>query len=72
MQKKKVTVADVKNVMAAEIEKSRKAAEKELAKIKKRVDGTLKTVDDYVKKNPEKAAAISAGIGAALGAAVPT
>jgi ElaB/YqjD/DUF883 family membrane-anchored ribosome-binding protein len=70
MSKKNVTIEEVKEKVAAELEKSRKIAEKELAKVKKHLDGTLKTVDTYVKKNPEKAAAVAAGIGAALGAAI--
>ena len=32
------------------------------------MDTTSKKVESYVKRNPEKAAAISAGIGMALGA----
>lgn len=41
---------------------------KEYNKIKKQMDTTAKKVEGYVKKNPEKAATISAGIGMALGA----
>ncbi len=67
---KNATVEDVKNKVTEGIEKSRKVAEKEIAKVKKHLDTTLKTADNYIKKNPEKAAAISAGIGAALGAAI--
>jgi ElaB/YqjD/DUF883 family membrane-anchored ribosome-binding protein len=47
-----------------------KMAEKEIAKAKKELESVGKKVEDYAKKNPEKAAMISAGIGAALGAAV--
>ena len=43
-------------------------AMKEYAKIKKQMEETSKKVEAYVKKNPEKVAAISAGIGMALGA----
>ena len=43
-------------------------AVKEYEKIKKQMDATSKKVESYIKKNPEKAAAISAGIGMALGA----
>lgn len=67
---KNTTVEEVKDKVMGEIEKSRKMAEKEIAKVKKHLDTTMKTVDGFVKKNPEKAAAISAGIGAALGAAI--
>jgi ElaB/YqjD/DUF883 family membrane-anchored ribosome-binding protein len=45
-----------------------KVAMKEYAKIKKQMDATAKKVENYVKKNPARAAAISAGIGMALGA----
>lgn len=45
-------------------------ATKEIAKAKKELENVGKKVEDYAKKNPEKAAIISAGIGAALGAAV--
>lgn len=53
-----------------ELEKSKKVAERELAKIKSHVTGKLKEVEKFVEKNPEKAALISAGIGAALGGAL--
>lgn len=55
--------------VSKEIEKSRKVAERELAKIKTTVTGKLKEVEKFIEKNPEKAALIGAGIGAALGAA---
>ena len=45
-------------------------AQKELAKAKAEMAKAGKKVEEYVKKNPEKAAIISAGIGAALGAAI--
>lgn len=65
-----MTAEDVKKTIMTEIEKSRKSVEKEIAKMKAHLDSTYKKVEDYAKKNPEKAAAISAGIGAALGAAL--
>jgi len=43
-------------------------AKVEYEKVKKQMDATAKKVGDYIKKNPKKAAMISAGIGAALGA----
>lgn len=67
--KKKTTVEEVKETVMKNLEKSRKQAEMELAKMKKHVNTMLKQTEDFVKKNPEKAAMISAGIGAALGAA---
>jgi ElaB/YqjD/DUF883 family membrane-anchored ribosome-binding protein len=45
-------------------------AQKELAKAKAEMAKAAKKVEAFVKKNPEKAAIISAGIGAAIGAAV--
>jgi ElaB/YqjD/DUF883 family membrane-anchored ribosome-binding protein len=66
-QIKKVVKKNVKKVQmtGAELEK---IATKEYEKIKKQMDATAKKVESFVKKNPEKAAAISAGIGMALGA----
>lgn len=43
------------------------AAIKEFKKIQKEMEGASKKIGAYIKKNPEKAALISAGIGAALG-----
>lgn len=45
-------------------------AAKELKKAKAELVKAGKKVEDFVKKNPEKAAIISAGIGAAIGAAI--
>lgn len=69
MNKKQVKRVAVKTVnkakeTGAELEK---IAKKEYAKIKKQFDATASKVDGFIKKNPEKAAAISAGIGLALG-----
>ncbi len=58
---------ELQGKIAAEIDKSRAKAEKEIAKVKKQIDGTISKVEGYVKKNPEKAAMIAAGVGAALG-----
>lgn len=63
-------VGEVKAKVAHELEKSRKAAEKEIAKMKKSMNASVKKAEDYVKKNPAQAAAIAAGVGAAVGAAV--
>lgn len=64
------TVKAVKDKVMDEFGKTRRQAEKELAKVRKDVEATLKQVSAFVKKNPEKAAAVAAGIGAALGGAV--
>lgn len=45
-------------------------AVKEIAKVKKATESAVKQAEQFVKKNPEKAALVAAGIGAALGAAV--
>ena len=65
----KKSVAKAKDAVMSEIDKRKAQAEKEIAKARKQVESTMKKADDYVKKNPEKAVLISAGIGAALGAA---
>lgn len=45
------------------------AALKELGKMKSKMESASKKVESYVKKNPEKAMLISAGIAAALAGA---
>ncbi len=65
-QVKKVVVKNVNKAQATGAELEKKAM-KEFEKIKKQMDSTAKKVEGFVKKNPEKAAAISAGIGLALG-----
>ena len=47
-----------------------KIAMKEYEKVQKQMNVAAKKVAEYIKKNPKKAIAISAGIGAALGAAI--
>lgn len=66
----KKTFAGMKAQVASGLDRGRKQAEQEMAKVKKQIGASLKKVDEYVRKNPEKAAMVSAGIGAALGAAV--
>lgn len=65
---------EMKKVVETNIAKAKKkgaelegAAMKEVKKIEKELQATSKKVGAYIKKNPEKAAAIAAGIGAALG-----
>ncbi len=62
--------ATKKNPAKGKMEDVKKTAEKEITKIKKEMDKSAKKVESYIKKNPEKATLISAGVGAALGAAV--
>lgn len=70
MNKKQIKSAAVKTVKKAQVTGAEleKIAVREYAKIKKQMDATAKKVESYVKKNPEKSAAIAAGIGMALGA----
>ena len=60
----------VKAKVVTQVDKTKVLAEKEIAKVKKQLESTYATVESYAKKNPEKAALVAAGIGAALGAAV--
>ncbi|OIQ04393.1 MAG: hypothetical protein COZ86_02680 [Candidatus Moranbacteria bacterium CG_4_8_14_3_um_filter_41_13] len=65
-----VAIAEaVKGKVMTQVDKTQVMAEKELSKIKKHLESTYKTAESFAKKNPEKAATIAAGIGAALGAA---
>lgn len=61
---------ELKDKVVAQVDKTKVLAEKEMAKVKKQLESTYNTVESYAKKNPEKAALVAAGIGAALGAAV--
>ncbi|MEI8344003.1 MAG: hypothetical protein WCF93_03580 [Candidatus Moraniibacteriota bacterium] len=65
-QIKKVAAKTVKKAQAKGAEFER-IAKKEFEKIKKQMDATAKKVEGFIKKNPEKASAISAGIGMTLG-----
>jgi ElaB/YqjD/DUF883 family membrane-anchored ribosome-binding protein len=62
-------VAEMKAKVGKEIDKSKALVEKEAAKMKKTINAATKKAEDFMKRNPEKATAIAAGIGAALGAA---
>jgi ElaB/YqjD/DUF883 family membrane-anchored ribosome-binding protein len=72
MNTKKVQRTIRKNVMIAKGKGDdlQKIAMKEYEKVQKQMEVTAKKVAEYIKKNPKKAIAISAGIGAALGAAI--
>lgn len=52
-----------------EFEKSKKLVMREAEKMKKSVEVSVKKAEAYMKRNPEKSAAIAAGVAAALGAA---
>ncbi|MEI7621106.1 MAG: hypothetical protein WCJ51_01070 [Candidatus Moraniibacteriota bacterium] len=69
MNKQQIKKAVVKNVKKVQVKSAEfeKVAKREYAKIKKQLDVTAKKVEGFIKKNPEKAVAISAGIGMALG-----
>jgi ElaB/YqjD/DUF883 family membrane-anchored ribosome-binding protein len=66
----KSNVRVAKKVAREKGDELQKIAMQEYAKIKKEMASATKKVEGYVKKNPEKAALISAGIGAAIGAAL--
>jgi ElaB/YqjD/DUF883 family membrane-anchored ribosome-binding protein len=72
MNTKKVQRTIRKNVMIAKEkgDELQKIAMKEYEKVQKQMNVATKKVAEYIKKNPKKAIAISAGIGAALGAAI--
>ncbi len=61
---------EVKKQVIKDLSQAEKQAVKELAKIKKAAEAAVKQAEQFVKKNPEKAALVATGIGAALGAAV--
>lgn len=62
--------AALKEKVVTQVDKTKVLAEKEMVKVKKQLERTYATVENYAKKNPEKAALVAAGIGAALGAAI--
>lgn len=62
-------VEELKDKVVTQMDKTRVLAEKEMVKVKKQLESTYATVESYARKNPEKAAMVAAGIGAALGAA---
>lgn len=64
------TKKDVDPGIQAKIKEMQAKAEKEIDKIKKDLEKAKSQVEGFVKKNPEKAAMISAGVGVALGAAL--
>jgi ElaB/YqjD/DUF883 family membrane-anchored ribosome-binding protein len=57
------------NISPSDAKKLEARAIKEYGKVKKQMEVTAKKAENYIKKNPAKAAAISAGIGAALAGA---
>lgn len=63
-------IQQMKNKALKSADKAVQTAEKEIARVKLHMDKTAKQVAEFARKNPEKAAMISAGVGAALGAAM--
>jgi ElaB/YqjD/DUF883 family membrane-anchored ribosome-binding protein len=63
-------VKELQSKAEKEALKAKLLAKKEFAKMKKELAAAEKKATDYVKKNPKKAAAISMGVGAAIGAAI--
>ncbi|MEI9966135.1 MAG: hypothetical protein WDN67_00430 [Candidatus Moraniibacteriota bacterium] len=64
----KAILEGAKKEISEIVDKNKANAQKEITKVRKQVEANMKKVDAYIKKNPEKSALISAGIGAALGA----
>ena len=60
----------LKKEVEASAKKAQQLAEKELKQMQKVLNDAGKKAESYIKKNPGKAAAISAGVGAAVGAAL--
>lgn len=52
-----------------EIDATVAKAQKEFEKVRKQAEATMKKAESYIKKNPEKSAAIAAGVGVALATA---
>ena len=57
-----------KSVINQNVDKAKKVANKEIKKLKTETNKAVKKAQALVKKNPEKAALIAAGIGAVIGA----
>ena len=66
----KSNVKVVKKVAKEKGDELQKIAMKEYEKVQKQMNVAAKKVGEYIEKNPKKTIAISAGIGAALGAAI--
>lgn len=56
--------------MNKELKKTQALAAKEISRVKREFAKAVKQAEQYVKKNPEKATAIAAGIGATIGAGI--
>lgn len=59
----------MKKIVAKELIRAKRLAEREVAKVQVELAETLDTVERYVKKHPRQAAAITLSLGAAIGAA---
>ena len=62
-------VKAITNVASKDMDKVVSKAQKEFEKVRKQAESTMKKAESYIKKNPEKSAAIAAGVGAALATA---
>lgn len=65
----KKVVGKVATAASKEIDATVARAQKEFEKVRKQAESTIKQAESYIKKNPEKSAAIAAGVGAALATA---
>ena len=61
---------DAKAIAKKEALKAKKLLEREVNRAKKELTKAEKSIVTFIKKNPQQAAAISAGVGAAIGAAI--
>ena len=62
-------VQSITKAATQDFDKVAAKAQKEFDKVKKQAESTLKKAESYIKKNPEKSAAIAAGVGVALATA---
>ena len=68
---KKLSKIEVtKKTTQMEASKMKRGTDKQIKRVKKELAAAEKKATIYIKKNPHKAAAIAAGVGAALGATI--
>lgn len=59
----------MKTIVTKELLRAKRQAVREIAKVEAELTDTLGTIEQYVKKHPRQAAAITLSLGAAIGAA---
>lgn len=65
-KKLEAKVGMMANRASKKIDSTVARAQKEFEKARKQAEATMKRAESYIKKNPEKSAAIAAGVGVAL------